>query len=102
MPAPGEEILESDENLPTNKTHDAVTGQYAVASQTGNNPTQGEPPVVANVFTRTLHNTHGFSNDLVKTSSSPRRTFFIHALLFECTSKLCITFLNQLSVCFHI
>ena len=36
------------------------------------------------------------------TCSSPRRTFFIHALSFECTSKLCIIFLNQFSVYFHI
>ena len=36
------------------------------------------------------------------TCSSPRRTFFLHALSFECTSKLCITFLNQFSVYFHI
>ena len=37
-----------------------------------------------------------------KTCSSPRRTFFLHALSFECTSKLCIAFLNQFSVYFHI
>ena len=36
------------------------------------------------------------------TCSSPRRTFFLHALSCECTSKLCITFLNQFSVYFHI
>ena len=36
------------------------------------------------------------------TCSSPRRTFFLHALSFECTSKLCITFLNQFLVYFHI
>ena len=36
------------------------------------------------------------------TCSSPRGTFFLHALSFECTSKLCITFLNQFSVYFHI
>ena len=36
------------------------------------------------------------------TCSSPRRTFFLHALSFECTSKLCITFLNQFSVYFRI
>ena len=29
------------------------------------------------------------------TCSSPRRTFFLHALSFEFTSKLCITLLNQ-------
>ena len=39
---------------------------------------------------------------LLMTCSSPRRTFFLHALSFECTSKLCITFLNQFSVYFHI
>ena len=38
----------------------------------------------------------------VMTCSSPRRTFFLHALSFECTSKPCITFLNQFSVYFHI
>ena len=36
------------------------------------------------------------------TCSSPRRTFFLHALSFECTSKLCGTFLNQFSDYFHI
>ena len=34
--------------------------------------------------------------------SSPRRTFFLHALSFECTSKLCDTFINQFLVHFHI
>ena len=29
------------------------------------------------------------------TFSSPRRPLFLHALSFECTSKLCIPFLNQ-------
>ena len=38
----------------------------------------------------------------LQTCSSPRWTFFLHALSFECTSKLCITFLNQFSVYFHI
>ena len=37
-----------------------------------------------------------------KTCSSPRRTFFLHALSFQCTSKLCGTFLNQFSDYFHI
>ena len=36
------------------------------------------------------------------TCSSPRRTFFLHALSFQCTSKLCNTFINQLLVYFHI
>ena len=36
-----------------------------------------------------------------ETCSSPRRTFFLHALSFECTSKLCGTFLNQFSYYFH-
>ena len=36
------------------------------------------------------------------TFSSPRRTFLLHALSFEYTSKLCITFLIQFSVYFHI
>ena len=36
------------------------------------------------------------------TCSSPRRPLFLQALSFECTSKLCITFLNQFSVYFHI
>ena len=43
-----------------------------------------------------------FWNGVLVTCSSPRRTFFLHALSFECTSKLCITFLNQFSVYFHI
>ena len=39
----------------------------------------------------------------LETCSSPRRTFFLHALSFECTSKLCCTFLNQFSdYFFHI
>ena len=37
-----------------------------------------------------------------KTCFRPRRPIFLHALLFECNSKLCITFRNQFSVCFHI
>ena len=36
------------------------------------------------------------------TCSSPRRPLFLHALSFECTSKLCGTFLNQFSDYFHI
>ena len=35
------------------------------------------------------------------TCSSPIWTFFLHALSFECTSKLCNTFINQFSVHFH-
>ena len=38
----------------------------------------------------------------IMTCSSPRRPLFLHALSFECTSKLCIMFLNQFSVYFHI
>ena len=38
----------------------------------------------------------------LKTCSSPRRPLFLHELSFECTSKLCITFLNQFSVYFRI
>ena len=34
------------------------------------------------------------------TCSSPRRPLFLHTLSFECTSKLCVTFLNQFSVFF--
>ena len=41
-------------------------------------------------------------NTPVPTCSRPRRPFFLHALSFECTSKLCIDFLNKLSVYFHI
>ena len=37
-------------------------------------------------------------SSMVMTCSSPRRTFFLHALSFECTSKLCGTFLNQFLV----
>ena len=36
------------------------------------------------------------------TWSSPRRPLFLHALSFDCTSKLCINFINQFSVYFHI
>ena len=32
----------------------------------------------------------------------PRRPLFLHALSFECTSKLCGTFLNQFSDYFYI
>ena len=39
---------------------------------------------------------------ILKTCSSPRRTFFLHALSFECTTKMCITFLNQFLAYFHI
>ena len=38
----------------------------------------------------------------IMTCSSPRRPLFLHALSFECTSKLCSTFLNQFSDYFHI
>ena len=37
-----------------------------------------------------------------QTCSSPRRPLFLHALSFECTSNLCVTFLNQFLVFFHI
>ena len=36
------------------------------------------------------------------TCSIPRRPLFLHMLSFECTTKLCINFLNQCSVYFHI
>ena len=36
------------------------------------------------------------------TWSGPRRPLFLHALSFECTSKMCINFLNKFSVYFHI
>ena len=32
----------------------------------------------------------------------PRHPIFLHALSFECTTNLCINFLNQFSVYFHI
>ena len=48
------------------------------------------------VSTKSMH------YSLLTTCSSPRRPLFLHALSFECTSKLCITFLNQFSVYFHI
>ena len=32
----------------------------------------------------------------------PKTSIFLHALSFECTTKLCINFLNQFLVCFHI
>ena len=35
-----------------------------------------------------------------RTCSSPRRTFFLHALSFQYTSKLCVTFLNLFLVYF--
>ena len=31
----------------------------------------------------------------IMTCSSPRRPLFLHAFSFECTSNLCINFLNQ-------
>ena len=37
-----------------------------------------------------------------RTCSSPRHPLFLHALSFECTSKLCINVLNRFSVYFHI
>ena len=37
-----------------------------------------------------------------QTCYRPRRTLFLYALSFECTSKLCVTFLNQFSVYFPI
>ena len=37
-----------------------------------------------------------------QTCSSPRRSLFLPALSFQCTSKLCITFLSQFLVYFHI
>ena len=37
-----------------------------------------------------------------ETWSSLRRPLFLHTLSFECTSKLCINFLNQFSIYFHI
>ena len=40
--------------------------------------------------------------NMILTCSSPRRPLFLHALSFECTSKLCIHFLNQFLVYFHI
>ena len=39
---------------------------------------------------------------LHKACSSPRQTIFLHALSFQCTSKLCVTFINQFLVYFHI
>ena len=44
----------------------------------------------------------GIGYDMIMTCSSPRRLLFLHALSFECSSKLCITFLNQFTVYFHI
>ena len=38
------------------------------------------------------------ANDLVQ----PKTSTFLHTLSFECTSKLCINFLNKISVYFHI
>ena len=38
----------------------------------------------------------------VYTWSSPRHPLFLHTLSFDCTSKLCINFINQFSVYFHI
>ena len=35
------------------------------------------------------------------TCSSPRRPLFLHALSFECTSKLCAIFINIIFVYFH-
>ena len=36
------------------------------------------------------------------TCSRPRHPLFLHALSFECTSKLCVTLFNQFSAYFHI
>ena len=41
-------------------------------------------------------------SNVLMTCSSPRQTFFLHVLSFQCTSKLCDAFLNQFSVYFHI
>ena len=38
----------------------------------------------------------------IMTCSRPRRPLFLHTLSFECTTNLCINFLNQFSVYFHI
>ena len=38
----------------------------------------------------------------VMTCFSPRRPLFLHVVSFECTTKLCINFINQFSAYFHI
>ena len=38
--------------------------------------------------------------EVLVTWSSPRRQLFLHALSFECTSNLCIKFINQFSKIF--
>ena len=56
-----------------------------------------------NHYALNLYGLEGLANnDVPKTCSIPRRTFFLHALSFESTSKLCITFLNKFSVYFDI
>ena len=47
-----------------------------------------------------LNRTQGTGN--LQTFPIPRRPLFLHVLSFECTKKLCINFLNQFSVYFHI
>ena len=42
-----------------------------------------------------FHNWTNKSGKVLMTCSSPRRPLFLHSLSFECTSKLCINFLNQ-------
>ena len=39
--------------------------------------------------------------DIIKTWFNPRRHFFLHALSFEWTTKLCIKYINQFSFYFH-
>ena len=63
-------------------------------------------PEVTNILQRCKHQEEAEHINIewggIKTWSRPRRPLFLHALSFECTSKLCINFINQFSVYFHI
>ena len=39
---------------------------------------------------------------LIKDLVQPNTSIFLHALSFECTTKLCINFLNQFSLFSHL
>ena len=45
---------------------------------------------------------NNYGNVWYQNCSSPRRPLFQNALSFECTTKLCINFINQFLVYFHI
>ena len=61
MAAQGSGILQADGNLPPDGPPVVVAGQGAGDPPVVRNQLQAAPPVAANVFTRTLLNTLGFS-----------------------------------------